>query len=90
MEIENSTEFQALLSKSKELEGGMGAVAFAVLEMFRRGGMPESEVEALHSKMKTYFMVPTNAECNAILAVVLKRLASDKLAENGSWYPSNS
>ena len=77
-----------LWAKSNELEGGMGAVAFAVLEMFRRGGMEENEVIALHEKMKTYFMVPSNEECNAILGVVEERLKQDKRLENGKWYRS--
>ncbi len=78
--------YDSLLDRSKELEGGMGAIAFATLEMFRRGGLPETEVKALHEKMKSHFMKPSNEECNAILKVVETRLESDKEADQGLWY----
>lgn len=76
----------SLLTKSQSMEGGMGAIAFAVLEMFRRGGMEEAEVKALHEKMKVYFMKPSNAECNAVLKMVEIRLQSDKAAGQNTWY----
>jgi len=79
-------DFEALLQKSSYLEGAMGAIAFAVLEMFRRGGMSESEVEAIHEKMKTYFMVPSNDECNAICKMLETRLQKEKRKEDGVWY----
>jgi hypothetical protein len=67
----------------------MGAIAFAVLEMFRRGGMNPTEVTALHDQMKTYFMIPTNAECNDICAMVETRLREEKTG-TGRWYENPS
>ena len=86
MELSNTKLLSdMLLTKSQSMEGGMGAIAFAVLEMFRRGGMSEGEVKELHEKMKVYFMKPSNDECNAILKMVEIRLQSDK--DHGqSWY----
>lgn len=84
----SETEFDIseLKKSSMQLESGMGAVAWAVLEMFRRGGMPEIEITALHEKMNRYFMEPTNAECNAILKVVEERLREDKVSSGDRWY----
>lgn len=79
-------DYPETLERSRELEGGMGAVAFACLEMFRRGGMADREVELLHAKMKQYFMNPSNEECNVILRVVETRLEEEKLPGN-VWYP---
>lgn len=85
--MQKTTElYQSLLNQSASLEGGMGAVAFATLEMFRRAGLPEAEVEALHEKMKIYFMKPSNDECNAILKMVETRLELDKEAGGEGWY----
>lgn len=78
--------YEKLLCKSEELEGAMGAVAFATLEMFRRGGLPEDEIQAIHEKMKIYFMKPSNEECNAILKTVETRLKTDKEANREIWY----
>lgn len=80
------TDYQDVLERSMGVEGPMGAIAFAVLEMFRRGGLEETEVEALHERMKRYFMVPSNAECNAIIRMVETRLQSEKVAEPAVWY----
>jgi hypothetical protein len=79
------TEFEKLLEDSKELQGPMGAVAFAVLEMFRRGGLEPDYIQALHEQMKFYFVTPSNDECNVILKVVEKRL-KDERQPNGAWY----
>ncbi len=74
-----------LLENSQALKSGMGAVAWAVLEMFRRGGMDAAKVSALHADMNKFFTVPSNDECNSILKVVEERLRSDK-TEAESWY----
>ena len=83
-ELFNENDYERLLSQSNDLEGAMGAIAFAVLEMFRRGGMKEAEITELHEKMKKYFMVPSNADCNAICKMLETRLQSEKV--NGAWY----
>lgn len=74
-----------LLEKSKVLKSGLGAVAWATLEMLVRGGMPTEKVAVLHGEMKKYFSVPSNEECNAILRVVEKRLLEEK-KDAGTWY----
>jgi hypothetical protein len=63
----------------------MGAIAWAVLEMFRRGGMEPSRVNAIHEEMTKYFAIPGNDDCNAILKVVEERLRSDKTGGD-DWY----
>ncbi len=74
----SDSEFQSLLENSKELPGPMGAVALAVLEMFRRGGLESNSVLALHETMKYYFATPTTEEREAILKVVRQRLNEDQ------------
>ena len=87
MEMEKQAAlYETLLSESTQLEGAMGAIAFATLEMFRRSGLPEVEVEALHEKMKIYFMKPSNDECNAIIKMVETRLKKDKQPNREVWY----
>jgi hypothetical protein len=87
MEIqEQAALYETLLIQSIKMEGAMGAIAFAVLEMFRRGGLSEEEVEALHDKMKHYFMKPSSEECNAILKMVETRLERDKDTSRDTWY----
>lgn len=87
MEIEKHADlYGQLLSESAKLEGAMGAIAFATLEMFRRGGLPEAEVQALHEKMKVHFMKPSNEECNAILKMVETRLKTEKETAREVWY----
>jgi hypothetical protein len=83
-------DYEEVLRDSNALDGAMGAIAFAVLEMFRRGGMDEEELNILHEKMKEYFMVATNEECNAICRMVETRLQIDKRSENGYWYNSSN
>ncbi|MBY0370558.1 hypothetical protein K2X33_07725 [bacterium] len=82
----HSDLYEELLKASNELDGPMGAVAFAVLEMFRRGGLPQAEVQELHEKMKLFFMRPSNAECNAILKMVETRLKTEKEPDKEIWY----
>jgi hypothetical protein len=75
-----------LKKDSSRLKNGMGVVSWAVLEMFRRAGMPTDEIEQLKKKMNTYFTRPTNDECNAILKVVEDRLQEDKEQVTSLWY----
>jgi len=81
-----NTTYAELLQDAQKLDGALGAIAFAVLEMFRRGGMTESEVHTLHEKMKVFFRLPSNEECNAICKMVETRLQKDKRDDNGLWY----
>lgn len=83
-----SPSYDTTLERSREMEGGMGAIAFAVLEMFRLGGMDEDSIKNIHEKMQHYFMIPTNKECNAICKVVETRLAEDRRQDNSLWYKS--
>jgi len=79
-------EDRELKNSSLELKSGMGAVSWAVLEMFKRAGMPQTEVAALHQKMNEYFPKPSNDECNAILKVVEARLDEEKADDKELWY----
>ncbi len=81
----STTEKSKLLSASQALESGMGAVAWATLEMFKRGGMTESDLAALQSSMNEYFAKPSNEECNTILSVLETRLREDKKSTD-AWY----
>ena len=89
METNNAKYFTVkdknLLEESASIKSGMGSVAWAVLEMFRRGGMPEAEVKAVHAQMDKYFPNPSNEECNTILRVVEERMEQDR-EEKGRWY----
>jgi hypothetical protein len=79
-------EINALKSESDKIKSGMGSVAWAVLEMFKRGGMNKDEVHDLHTKMEHFFANPTNDECNAILKVVETRIQEDKEPGKDIWY----
>lgn len=72
--------------EASSLKSGLGAVAWATLEMFRRGGMPEQELKRIHERMNTYFAMPSDDECNAILRVVETRLVEDKNPDSNTWY----
>jgi hypothetical protein len=85
MEMINNCDVNQLKQEAATLKSGFGAVAWAVLEMLKRGGMPQSEVQAIHEKMNHYFAKPSNEECNAILKVVEDRLIEDK-EPSGIWY----
>lgn len=74
-----------LLEESRILKSGLGAVGWAVLEMMRRGGMPEDKLEQLQIDMNTYFAAPSNQEANTILRVLERRLEEDKVRD-GTWY----
>lgn len=78
-------ELERLYENSLTLEGGMGAVAWAALEMFRRGGMSQAQIQALREQMNTYFAKPTDDDCNSILGVLEKRLSDDRTSAN-VWY----
>ena len=78
--------YEETLKSSWKMDGGMGAIAFAVLEMFRLGGMEEEDVLSLHKKMELHFMSPSNEECNAICKMVEARLKADRRQDNGLWY----
>ena len=83
MEFEPTTE--TLFQESQKLKGGLGAIAWATLEMFKRGGLPQKDIDQLTENMSTYFANPTSDECNEILKVVEERLDLDQVQE-GVWY----
>jgi hypothetical protein len=87
MEAEKTTkiDYKKLKKDADRIKSGMGVVAWAVLEMFKRGGMPAAEVKELHKKMDRYFANPSNDECNAILKVVEARVQEDK-EDKDLWY----
>jgi hypothetical protein len=74
-----------LLTESQGSKNGLGAVAWATLEIFKRGGMPENDIKEIQGQMMEYFGNPSNTECNTVLRVVEKRLNDDKESE-GIWY----
>jgi hypothetical protein len=79
-------DFEELYKESLELKGGMGAMAWAVLEMFKRGGLEGEPLVQLLESMKQYFVQPSNCDCNAILEVLERRLKEDKDPLTGKWY----
>ena len=74
-----------LLEDSRSQEGAMGALTWAVLEMFKRAGMPDDRLNELFREMLQYFPRPANWECNEILRVLEHRLSLDKCSEH-HWY----
>jgi hypothetical protein len=80
------TEDELLFERSQEFQGGLGAVAWAVLEMLRRGGMPEESLMSWYEEMTRRFARPSDEDCNAILGVVERRLAADRNPTSGRWY----
>jgi hypothetical protein len=79
-------EILELKKDAAQLQSGLGAIAWATLEMFRRGGMAEVEVAAIKTKMDQYFAQPSNDVCNAVLKVVEARLQEDKEPATNLWY----
>ncbi|MEQ1875368.1 MAG: hypothetical protein ABL958_01900 [Bdellovibrionia bacterium] len=86
MESTKNCDVSLMKQEAAPLKSAFGAVAWSVLEMFRRGGMSEDEVKAIHEKMNHYFAKPSNDECNAILKVVESRLTEDKEPGREIWY----
>lgn len=82
----DSIDFKKLKSESESLKSGLGVVAWATLEMFKRGGMGEDELKQIQDKMNHYFAKPSNDVCNAVLQVVEARLVEDKEPNSGIWY----
>ncbi|MBP9707350.1 MAG: hypothetical protein KBD78_06865 [Oligoflexales bacterium] len=78
--------YKKLLEQSQALKSGLGAVSWAVLEMFRRGGMEAAKINAIQEDMIKFFAVPDGDECNVILKVVEQRLQEDKISSNDCWY----
>lgn len=73
------------LESSRALTGGLGAVAFAILEGLRQGGAPAEVVSQTEAALNTYLARLTDEDCNTLVQVVETRIAGDKLAE-GVWY----
>lgn len=82
----NAVDVTQLKAEASSLKSGLGAVAWATLEMFKRGGMPEGEIKQIHEKMNEYFAKPSNDVCNAVLEVVEARLNEDKEPNSNTWY----
>ena len=80
-----SFDFDRLHEESRVLKGGMGAVAWAIMEMFKQAGMPREQRDALFSQMTQYFALPSDEDCNTVLRVLETRLREDKDA-TGIWY----
>lgn len=80
-----SVKNENLLEKSQELKNGFGSIAWATLEMLKRGGMPTDKITQLKEDINKYFAAPSSEECNTILRVVEKRLSDDKQT-NHTWY----
>ncbi len=49
-----------LKAEAASLKSGLGAIGWATLEMFKRGGMPADEIKQIHEKMNEYFAKPPN------------------------------
>ena len=73
--------YEETLKSSWKMDGAMGAIAFAVLEMFRLGGLDEESILSIHRKMELYFMNPSNEECNAICKMVPSTVDECKVNE---------
>jgi hypothetical protein len=81
-----SIDLKQLKSESDSLKSGLGVVAWATLEMFKRGGMPAEEIKQIQDQMNRYFAKPSNDVCNAVLRVVETRLVEDKEPTSNIWY----
>lgn len=88
MEIEKigAIDVKQLKAESDSLKSGLGVVAWATLEMFKRGGMPAEEIKQIQEKMNHYFAKPSNDVCNAVLRVIETRLVEDKEPNSNIWY----
>lgn len=83
-------DFETMLRASEKLGGGMGALAWAVLELLKRGGVSQVELTSLQAMMSKAFTVPTDGQCNAVLRVLVERLERDRIRPFGAgparWY----
>lgn len=83
-------DFDSMLRASEKLGGGLGAVAWAVLEMMRRGGASQMELSTLQATMAKTFTLPTDGQCNMVLRVLAERLERDRIRPLGPgparWY----
>ena len=83
---DSSEEFDSLLAESQSYQGGLGAVAWAVLEMLRRGRMHEQDLQKIYDQMVATFARAEDDECDLVVRVLEARLAADKDPETGRWY----
>lgn len=83
-------DFETMMRASEKLGGGLGALAWAVLELLRRGGLSQVELTSLQATMGKAFTVPTDGQCNMVLRVVAERLDRDRIRPLGPgparWY----
>ena len=83
-------DFETMLRASETLGGGLGAGAWAVLELLKRGGVSQVELSALQATMGKAFTVPSDTQCNLVLRVLAQRLETDKIRPQGAgparWY----
>lgn len=80
-----SIDLNQLKTQSDSLKSALGVVAWATLEMFKRGGMPGEELNQIQEKMNHYFAQSSNEVCNAVLRVVEARLIEDKEPNSNIW-----
>lgn len=74
-----------LMDESHEMDNGLGAVAWATIEMLKRGGADAVKTQEVLDLMKSTFAKCSAVECNAVLMVLEMRLQHDKKGKL-VWY----
>jgi hypothetical protein len=70
---------------SLAMQGGLGAIAFAVLKGLETGGAAAADVQRTRELLLEHFARLSDEDCNVLCEVVANRLAADR-EPDGRWY----
>ena len=77
--------YENVLDESRSLAGGLGALAYVILEGLRQGGASAEAVGNVNDLLFEAFSKLSDVDCNTLCQVAEARLAADKHPE-GRWY----
>ncbi|MDB5100509.1 MAG: hypothetical protein JWM80_4930 [Cyanobacteria bacterium RYN_339] len=77
--------YEAVEQSSREMHGGLGAIAYAVLKGLEAGGADAEAVAGTRDMLFAHFAKLSDADCNVLCQVVASRLAADRQPD-GNWY----
>jgi hypothetical protein len=77
--------YEKVLDESRSLAGGLGALAYVILEGLRKGGTAPEAVGHVNDLLFEAFSKLSDEDCNTLCHVAERRLSDDKNA-NGRWY----
>lgn len=79
-------DYARTIEESKNFNGALGVMTFAIAKGLRRGGAKEKEVASVVGLLKKYFPFLSDGDCNTLSRVVYERMTMEKDANGGRWY----